>query len=450
MSFATAGDGGLPTTRWGDVHLAAAARAVSTCGDFLAATALALALQTAGAGGLAVSGVLLAATLPLVLLSPLTGRLADRVDSRTLLVWAGFAQAGCCVALAYAERVDVILVLVALLACGLAVTQPTLAALLPEMVRREDLARASAVNQTAGSLGLLLAPALAGLLVGEFGVRPPLLLDAASYLALVVAGLLLRTRRGGRHSTATAGAGGSPPRAPGGPAQTGARRPAGAGRSTGTGWRLRQDPLLWTMVAAIAATVAGVGAVNVIDVFYVRETLGAGTTTYGLVTMSWTAGMLAGTWLLAGASRRVPDDGARVWGVLAMLGLACLAVLAGATVPTAGWLIPLWLLGGVANGGLNVFSNLVMVERVPPAVRGRAYATQNAAIQGAGMLGYLAGGLLLARFAPRPLVAATGLTGLAVILMVVPVVLRAVRRESDRRREPEPGDAAPATSAPVS
>ena len=90
------------------------------------------------------------------------------------------------------------MVLVALLACGLAVTQPTLAALLPAMVRPADLPRASAISQTAGSLGALAGPALAGLLVGQFGTRVPLLLDAVSYLALVAAGLLLRTRRGGR------------------------------------------------------------------------------------------------------------------------------------------------------------------------------------------------------------------------------------------------------------
>ncbi|MGX7676856.1 MFS transporter [Plantactinospora sp. DSM 117369] len=415
MSFITAGPGvpdddGTPTvSRWRDVYLAAGARAVSSCGDFLAATSLALALQSAGAGGLAVSGVMLAATLPLVLLAPLTGRLADRVDSRTLLIWAGAGQAVVCAALAFAGNTAVILLLAALLACGLAVTQPTLAALLPEMVRRDDLPRASAINLTAGSVGILVAPALAGLLVGQFGARIPLLLDAGSYLALIAAGLLLRTRRGGRRPTGAAGGASPAPTAP--------------------AWRLRRDPLLWTMVAAIAATVAGVGAVNVIEVFYVRETLRSSTTMFGLVSAAWTAGMLIGAWLLAGTARRARDDGARVKGVLGMLGAACLLVGLGATVPAAGWLVPLWLVGGVANGGLNVFSNLVLASRVPPAARGRAFAAQGAAIQGAGMFGYLAGGILLAGFSPRPLVAVTGLAGLAVVGAVTPVVLRAAGRE---------------------
>ncbi|MBF9128598.1 MFS transporter [Plantactinospora sp. S1510] len=422
MSFTSSGQlapatGEPPASRWRDVYLAAGARAASSCGDFLAATALALALQSAGAGGLAVSGVMLAAALPLVLLAPLTGRLADRVDSRRLLVASGMGQAALCVALAYAERTDVIMLLVALLSCGLAVTQPTLAALLPEMVRRVDLPRASAINQTAGSVGMLAAPALAGLLVGNFGTRVPLLLDAVSYLALIGAGLLLRTRRGGRR------------RAPGTVPAVGGTD--GRDPRVGT-WRLRQDPLLWTMVLAVAATVAGVGAVNVIEVFYIRETLHASTTVFGLVSGAWTAGMLLGAWLLAPTARRARDDGSLVLWVLVMLGLACLLVGLGAAVPDAGWLVPLWLVGGLANGGLNVFSNLVMVNRVPPEQRGRAFAVQGAAIQGAGMFGYVIGGVLLAGFAPRPLVAAAGLAGLAVVAAVTPVVLRAARSQRGR------------------
>lgn len=208
MSFTT------EPSRWPDVWLAATARGTTICGDFLAATALALALQGSGAGGLAVSGLLLAATLPLVVLAPLTGRLADRVDSRTLLVTVGLAQAVICTLLAVAEHPVLVVGLVALLACGLAVTQPCLAALLPAMVRPADLPRASAISQNAVSLGALGGPVLAGLLVGQFGTRVPLLLDAVTYLALVVAGLLLRTRRGGRRpATAAAGpAGGEAPR----------------------------------------------------------------------------------------------------------------------------------------------------------------------------------------------------------------------------------------------
>ncbi|MFI6821407.1 MFS transporter [Micromonospora sp. NPDC050187] len=405
-----------PASRWSDVGFATVARSVSTCGDFLAATALALALQSAGAGGLAVSALLLAASLPLVLLAPLTGRLADRVDSRTLLVGAGFAQAAVCLALAYAEHPVVIVTLVALLASGLAVTQPVLAALLPAMVRAEDLPRASAFNQTAATIGMLGGPALAGLLVGQFGTRLPLLVDAASYLALVLAGLMIRTRRGGSRVA--------------GPATSGGGRPAPA-------WRLRSDPLLVAMVATMAAVVGALGALGVVEVFYLRETLDASATVFGVVTAAWPLGILPGAWLLARLASRLTDDATLLWGGLVLLAGCCLMVLVGAVMPVALLVVPCWLLGGVANGGDSVLNNLLLARRVPEAARGRAFAVFGGATQGAAMVGYLIGGLAMEVATPRPLVAACGVAGLLVVAVFVVPVARAVR--ADRRHRPVPG-----------
>src|SRR5882672_494650 len=105
-------------SRWPDVYLAAGARAVSTCGDFLAATALVLAMQERGAGSGAVAAVLIAAGVPPVVLARWTGRLADRVDSRLLLVSTGLAQAVICLALAYATGSVAVVALIAALGCG--------------------------------------------------------------------------------------------------------------------------------------------------------------------------------------------------------------------------------------------------------------------------------------------------------------------------------------------
>ncbi|MEO3776078.1 MFS transporter [Micromonospora sp. B11E3] len=400
-------------SRWPDVWLATTARGVSTCGDFLAASTLTLALQSAGAGGLAVSGLLLAASLPLVALAPLTGRLADRVDSRVLLVGAGLAQAAVCLALAYAGHPALVIGLVALLAAGLAVTQPVLSALVPVMVRPADLPRASALHQTAGTLGALAGPALAGLLVGQFGARLPLLVDAASYLALVAAGLLIRTRRGGARSA--------------GPATGGPAAPAAADATAGAGWRLRRDPLLSAMIVSLAGVIAAVGAINVVEVFFIRETLGSSTTMYGVVTGAWTLGILLGAWLFAPLARRLTDDGRLLGAGLALLGFCCLAVLASAAVPSALLLVPIWLLGGVANGGDNVLNNVLLARRVPEAARGRAYAIFGAASQGAAMAGFVAGGVLLELFDPRPLVAACGVAGTLVVAALAVPVARAAR-----------------------
>ncbi|NHO80095.1 MFS transporter [Micromonospora sp. CMU55-4] len=399
MSFASG------SSCWPDVWLAATARGISSCGNFLVTSALTLALQSAGAGGLAVSGLLLAATLPLVALAPLTGRLADRVDSRVLLIATGLGQGATCLALAYARGPALVIALVALLATGLAVSQPVISALVPVMVRPEDLPRAGALNQTAGTLGALAGPALAGLLVGQFGTRVPLLLGALSYLSLVAAGLLVRTRRGGRRVTVGAAAAVAPP------------------------WRFRRDPLLTVTVGSVAAVIGAVGAVNVIEVFFIRETLGSSATVYGLVTGSWTLGIVLGAWLFARIARRLADDGALLGAGLVLLGGCCLAVLVSAAVPSAWLLVPIWLLGGVGNGGDNVFNNLLLARRVPEAARGRAFAVFGAAAQGAAMGGYLVGGLLLEVAGPRTLIAGCGVAGLLVVAALAGPVRRAVRAE---------------------
>ena len=395
-------------SRWRDVYVAAAARAVSSFGTYLAITTLVLVLQPVS--GFAVSGLILASAVPVVVLAPVAGRLADRTDSRKLLVVVGTAQSGTALALVFASDAMAIIALMAVLGSGQAVTNPTLAALTPSMVRREDLPRASAVNQTANMIGMLVGPAAGGVLVGAYGARVPLLLHAASLLAIVVGALLVRTRRGGVVVTGPVPADGDGPSIP----------PA---------WRLRDDSLLRATVVSLGAVIAVVGAMNVVDVFLVRGTLGASEATYGLLEAIWTLGTLVGTWLLARLAGRAHDDGVLVYGLLATLAVMCATLPAAATVTTAMWLVPLWIVGGAGNGGLNVYANVLLARRVPEPVRGRAYATVGATVHGAGLAGYAAGGLLVEALPIRPLVAVLGAAGLTVVGLLVHPAVRTVRRE---------------------
>jgi MFS family permease len=411
MSFTSA------ESRWRDVYLVAGLRAVTVCGDFLAATTLALLLQERGHGGLAVSGLLIAASLPVAVLGPWAGRLVDRTDSRLLLVVCGLAQAAICAGLAFATAPALVIGLVALLAAGLAITQPTLAALVPAMVRPADLPRASGLSQTASSVGMLAAPALAGVLVGQTGGgRLPLLLDAGSYLALVAAGFLVRTRRrGGSAGTVTAPL---------------------------VRWRLRDDRLLGTMVGALAAVVAAVSAINVFEVFFVRDTLAGSTTMFGLVAGAWTVGMLVGSTVLA----RLPQR--RMTGpvALGLMAATCVPLLGAAAVGRAVWMLPLWFVGGLFNGGLNVLIAVVVAGRTPAEAQGRAFAILGAAVEGAAILGILAAGPLVDSVDPRLLVAAAGAAGLVVALLCFPVVRR--RQAAEMRPEPPEAPVSAGTQHP--
>jgi MFS family permease len=384
MSFTSA-------SRWSDVALGATARTVSYCGDFVAATALALTLQAGGDHGPGVAALLIAAALPLAVFGAPAGRLADRIDSRVLVVTTALVQAAVCVALAGVHTPVAMVALVAVLATGSALTQPAMSALTPEMVTPADLPRATSIMQTATTIGMLSGPALGGLLVGLFGgARVPMLVDAASFVVLAMAVLAIRARRGGRVATADL-----------------------AGVSQAPQWTLRRDGLIRTLLISLAAVIASVTAMNVAEVFFVRNTLSSSPTMYGLIAAMWEVGVLFGVWPFA---RLKGSDNKLALGQLVILATLAVVLLGSATVPDAIWLLPLYFIGGTLNGGVNVIVNLILARRVPRDVRGRVGGTLNAVAAGANLAGYIAGGLLLPHLTPRTLIAGCAALSLVVAL----------------------------------
>lgn len=397
-------------SNWRDVYVAACCRAFASLGNFIATTTLILALQPAG--GYAVAALIVASFTPVIVLAPVCGRLADRVDSRMLLASVGFAQVivVLCLVLAGHRHVMWAIALMSLHGGCQALVNPTLGALTPSMVNRSDLPRASALNQSASMIGMLTGPAIAGVAVDTVGVPMALVLSGVGPIAIVIMAFSVRTRRGGVHSVI-------------------ATDPATAATREEPSWRISRDPMLRVSLISIGAVIGAVGAMNVVDVFLVIDTLNGSAAVFGFVQAAWSGGMLAGTWLVARVASKARDDGALVYGLLVMLAFLCVMISLAASVPSAAWLLPLWMLGGIGNGGMNVYGSVLLARRTPEPVRGRAYAAFGAVVHGAGTVGYAAGGLLVEAVSIRPLVAGLGVVGLAVTGIVAWPALRAVRRE---------------------
>jgi MFS family permease len=262
----------------------------------------------------------------------------------------------------------------------------------------------------------------------------PLLADAASYLAIAAAGRLIRTRRGGRpQARARSAAAPAPPS--GTTAQSGPE----------ARWRVRRDPLLRSAVILVGAVLAAVSLVNVAEVFFIRQDLHATASTFGLLSTAWVGAAMAGGWLLG---RRVTSDAALGVILLAALAVASLAVAVMAAVPDAGWLVPVFVVGGLGNGGLNVAAAVLLGRRAPAAARGHAFAVYGAVVNGASVAGYLLAGLVLNIVPERAGIAGAGLFGLAATGAFAPPVLRAARRSrADAARCPGPARRTPAGSA---
>lgn len=374
----------------------------------LAATSLVLALQARAVShaGFVVSALLLAAAVPPVLLTRVSGRIADRFDSRHILITVGLAQVVACSGLAYVTSFWAIITLVAVLGAGLAITSPTLSALTPAMVGRDNLGKAGAIGQTASSVGMLIAPVLSGVLVGAYGFRTPLLIDAATYLVIPVAGLALRTRRrGGVANTETA--------------QVTELVDAPA-------WSIGRDPLIRPLLILFAAVVGAISAIDVVEVFFIRQTLHASTTVFGLITAMWLAGIVLGA---AFFGRRKPDDGRLARWMLGLLtGTVIVAGVAG-TVPGALWMVPLWIVGGFTNGGENVALGVLLGRRAPAATRGHANAVVMGSMNAAIAVGYVAAGLVLSVAGTREIMVGTGVLALALTAVFAGPLLRAARAE---------------------
>jgi MFS family permease len=442
-------------SRWSDVYIAAFAQFFGALATFLVMVTLVLAMQRRGASGIEVSILVIAEALPMVLLGKFIGRLVDRVDSRRLLVIAGAGQLVAAFALAQAEQFGMVIAGAIALSVVSGIAHPTRAALVPAMVVRDDLPKASAIGQTAGSAGMMTGPALAGFLVGGLGVHGTLQLAAFGFAATIIAGLFLKTRRGGQPRTASAGGAAPAQREPAlaDTAPTGAGVAQGgqsnaAGHPTGGGmparavgltknegaaggavkeWELRDDRLLWTSVWGFAAVLGAISAVNVVLVFFILGTLGSSEGVYGLVESMWTVGVLIGAWVFSRVIKpSTPDGSIAKWtfGTLAVISLA-LVLIGG--VQHALWIVPCYLLGGMQNGGLNVLTGTLLGRRVPAAARGRASTATAMRVQAGALIGYIAGGLLLELMEPRWIVLGCGMLGIGIVAAVVPWVLRSVR-----------------------
>src|SRR4029078_13015575 len=93
----------LSILRHPDLRLMIPARAISAFGDDMALLVLTLRVYSSGRGPWSITILLLCATIPVVVLAPVAGRLVDTIPFRTLASLAAVWQAACCVALAFAD-----------------------------------------------------------------------------------------------------------------------------------------------------------------------------------------------------------------------------------------------------------------------------------------------------------------------------------------------------------
>ena len=148
----------------------------SLFGNFILKLALSMYVLEATGSAAIFAGILSAATIPTILLSPLGGILADRADRRNIMV-ALDALTGVsvlCAALFLSENnaIAVISTLLIILSILGAFETPTVQACIPTMLQGDNIMKGNAVVNQVASLSYLIAPMLGGVLYAMFGLKP--------------------------------------------------------------------------------------------------------------------------------------------------------------------------------------------------------------------------------------------------------------------------------------
>lgn len=137
------------------------------------------------------------ATAPGLLLTLLAGVFADLVDRRRILIYtqivAGFSALTLAILIVTGVvHVWMILVISFITGCCFAIAGPSYQAITIDLVEREDLANAIALNSTQFQFSRVVGPTLAGVALGIFGLAGCFFANALSFVAVIVALMKVR------------------------------------------------------------------------------------------------------------------------------------------------------------------------------------------------------------------------------------------------------------------
>jgi MFS family permease len=346
------------------------ANLVSDIGAFMQGVGAAWLMVSLHAGPFYVALIQTASTLPFFLLVLPAGALGDIADRRRIVLIAEYWMLAAALLLAVATFLGMVtpwllLALTFVLSAGDACEAPAWRAFLPELVGLEDLPAASALNGIEFNLARAVGPALAGLLVAWAGAGTAFLVNAVSFLGVIV--VVARWRR--------------PAQARSGPAET-------LGGATVAALRyVRHSPEIRTLLLWTGCVMFFASAILAL-LPTVAHRLSGGSLGYGFLLAFFGSGAVLGAILLP--RLRVLSPASLLSAALAVLSI---------TLVAAGVLRAIWVLCGfMALGGsawMIFISNVnTMVQRLAPSwVRARVLSVFLLVFQGSVALGSVVWGL---------------------------------------------------------
>ena len=386
---------------------------ISVFGDRLHQIALGVMVLGLTGSAMKTGLVFLAATLPNLLLGPIAGTLVDRWDQKRVMIVSDLVRAGLVLTLPFVAETNVWLVypLVFIVTTVSLFFRPAKTAILPRIVKREDLTPANGAIWTGETLADIAGYPLAGVFVAFLGTNLALAfwVDSLTYVisAVLLVGLVI-----------------PPAVREAGPRVTGAI--ASFIEEMREGWHfLRNEATLFqnTMVSVLAQL--SIGATLSLMVVYAERSLSGEIisypNSYAVIEAAIGLGNLAGGFVVGAIGARLRKGWLVVTG-FAVMGLATIVLgLTSNELLAVGAAVVI----GIFNLVYVIPSQTLFAERTPEGMMGRVVAIRSSIVMGA-LTGAMAVSSGLADSVDAGvIIAATGV--LTVIAAVIAAWLPAVR-----------------------
>jgi MFS family permease len=376
----------------------AVGRMISVTGGAAAYTALMYTVWNKTHSAVWQSGTLLLTFGAVGILAPLTGQLGDRFDRRKVMIAAELVAAVFFAAMAFFDRPVILVPLAFLSAIAEAPFYSASSAAIPALAENEEeIAHANSLLGIGRNAGIMVGPAIGGLLIARIGSVGPAWVFGLNAATFLVSVLITISVRGSYAQPRSA-------------AEEEEHRGMYAGlRFIWNERVLRRITLAWLVF------LLGAGMGMVADA-PLAAAFNAGPKGFGWLITVWGGGSVLGSLL----GRKLTTRTEPIWLVLGAAGIA-LGHLGVGFAPLFSMVLIFGLFMGTADGLTIVAETGIMQRRTPDAVRSRVMAGFDAALSLGLAIAYIFAAPALRLFRPQHVYLLGGIAAIAATVMLVPL-----------------------------
>lgn len=353
---------------------------------------------------IAISGVGLVRIVPVIVFSLVSGAVADSYNRRTIIFITQSSAAVLALILGLltlSGQINLwyIYLLTALQAVVVAFDGPARAALIPNLVPTEDLANAFSLNSIAFQAGSVIGPALSGFVIAANGQASVYIINAISYIAVIIALFLI----------------GDVPQK----IQSHAKGVSWLSIREGIHFITSKPIIFSSMILDFIATFFA--SANTLMPFVANDVLHVSVVAYGWLSAAQSVGaMIAG--IVISQVHQLRKQGALFLGAVFVFGLATV-VFGAATSFAVAWIA--LAVTGASDGVSTIIRNTIRQLQTPDEMRGRMTSINQIFFNGGPQLGELEAGIVAQLFG-TPLAIVSGgvgcVIGLGMIILKWPKI----------------------------